>query len=192
MNAHDQIYNSFERCSFSECLGICKREIEKPTVEYYKFYPWFYKGKVEYERGNFYDSIKSFKVALKLAPNENQIWVSLACAYELNGKNKLAMRAFIKEVRLFPTNDFGWQKLGGFLTRNRRFRLAKKIFDFVDGKGGIDFTVCASEYALSLYNAGTLSEELRFYENLLKMNYKEKWIIKNYNELLQEIEKSHL
>jgi tetratricopeptide (TPR) repeat protein len=114
----------------------------------------------------------------------------MACALELIGEKKLALNSFIKEIRYFPKNAFGWQKLAGFLTRIKRFKLAKKIFDNVSANDEIDYTVCASEYAVALYEAGNLKEELQYYDKLRAMGYNETWIEDNYNELLSEIHRA--
>jgi tetratricopeptide (TPR) repeat protein len=190
MNRIEKIYYFFEIEQFEECLDQCNLIISNKSDSIFHYYAYFYKGKVEYEFGEFEKSINSYEKSLTLNSNEDQIWVSMACALELIGEKKLALNSFIKEIRYFPKNAFGWQKLAGFLTRIKRFKLAKKIFDNVSANDEIDYTVCASEYAVALYEAGNLKEELQYYDKLRAMGYNETWIEDNYNELLSEIHRA--
>ena len=187
MNHLEKIYYLFELEQFDECLDQCNLVIGNKNDFNFHYYAYFYRGKVEYEFGDFEKSINSFEKVIALAPNEDQVWVSMACALESIGEKKLALNAYIREIRLFPKNVFGWQKLAGFLTRINRFKLAKKIFDDINAIGKIDYTICASEYALALYEVGTYEEELEYYVKLRSMGFAETWIEDNYNELLDEM-----
>lgn len=184
MNIHEKIFELFENDKYHACLKLCLESIEVDSKVYY---PWFYKGKVEYEFARFDSSIKSYETAISLGSEAINVWVAMGLSYESNGNNKFAMDCYLKEIRQFPENCYGWQILAGFLSRRGFFRIGKKILDSIVIKGVFDDSISATEYADCLYYAGTLEEELIFYERILKMNYPLDWIEENHHRVLEDI-----
>jgi tetratricopeptide (TPR) repeat protein len=176
MSVFQQIYNLFEGGNYADCLRLCQRVIDENPLHYY---PWFYRGKSLYELGDFGYAIEAFSECLKIAPNEDQIWMSLGCALECNGQKLRALKCYREEVKLFPNSPLAWQSLAGFLSRSNKFFLARRIFSLIESKGLLDYDVAALDYAKAIYEAGTLEEEISLYKKLLSTGMSENWIKEN-------------
>ena len=185
MNVCEHIYALFEKGHYKECLRLCVSNLEKTP---YEFYAWFYKGKSEYELGFYKEAIKSFEQSARLAPQEDEVWLSLGCALELSGKKMMAMKAYRKEITLFPDGSSGWMALAAFLTRIKRYRLAKTIFRAIEVNSVMDYFMAGYEYAIALYHAGSLDEEFKLYKKLIDIGYEEKWVKVNFENIIRDMD----
>lgn len=184
MNIFEKIFDYFEKDKYHACFRLCMKATKIYPEDAYS---WFYKGKVEFEFQEFESSITSFEKAINLGCQNNNIWTAMGLSYEKIGKQRLALDCYLKEVKNFPENCYGWQILAGFLSRVDRFKLGKKIFDSVVKKNAFDDRISAVEYADCLYYAGTSEDELVFYKRIRKMNYPLKWIEIEYRRVLNDL-----
>ena len=187
MNLFSKIFGLFEEAKYEECLRLCNRGIKQYPSHYYA---WFYKGKSLYELGDFEQAITAFIQSLNLGPNEDQIWLSLACARDANGEKLEAYRCYRKETELFPDSAFAWESLAIFLCRNKRFSVARRIFRLIDAKGLMNYEFACLDYAKSIYEAGTLDEEIALYNKLISLGIKEKWVTVNMENARKAVTES--
>ena len=131
--------------------------------------------------------INKMEKTLMEASNTKGVWSVLGYLYERKEEYKLAMRFFSKEIRLFPNNCIGWHRLANFLTSINRYRLAKKIFSNLLKLDKFNFYISAYQYADALYDAGSLQEELEYYQLLISQGFEETWIDDNYQKILKDI-----
>lgn len=59
-------------------------------------------------------AVDAFRQSLELNPRQTDIWLRLAFAYQLAGKNDEALAAYHKAIELDPNDSFVWLRLGTF------------------------------------------------------------------------------
>jgi tetratricopeptide (TPR) repeat protein len=181
---NEKIFNAFEEGTYDLCRYLCLEDIKTNPKN---AYAWFYKGKSEFECDDFTDSINSLQRGISIEPEATLFRANLGQSFERNGNIKNAIKYYFLEVKKFPESLYGWQVLVPFLAKSNKYVIVKKICDEMVKNKSMDYTFLAEEYADSLYNSGTLDEELIFYQKLKELDIYPPWAEENHNFVLKDI-----